>query len=260
MVLVVERWRHPVSGMDGSGDGPASRQRGLRIPGGLPLQRPQRRVGRARALTRGGPDRRRRGAAKPDALAAGIVGTLVGDIVASSSGLRIPSHSRDEDGYEPAGRERWDWRDRAGLMEAAWEAKAESLTARFDQRLSGPVGVLVLNSTAAGRGCPGSRSAKSSRNRSPTDHGNGRRHPGDREPRFRELPGGRPASPRHRWTCRRSTGTVCPTCHGRPPRCCPRASRRSRLGRGSPPWPAFFLQRTAAPPSRSAAASDPACS
>jgi hypothetical protein len=100
--------------------------------------------------------------AEPDALAAGIVGTLVGDIIASSSGLRIPSRSLlDEDGNEPAGRERWDWRDRAGLMEAAWEAKAESLTARFDQRLSGPAGVLVMNSTAAGRDA-GSSSARSS--------------------------------------------------------------------------------------------------
>jgi hypothetical protein len=107
------------------------------------------------ALSRGqDPTRDAKELAGPDALAAGIAGTLVGDLIAGSTGLRIPSRSLvGEDGQEPAGRQQWGWRDRAGLMEAVWEAKAASLTARYNEARSGPAGVLVLNSAAAGRGC-----------------------------------------------------------------------------------------------------------
>jgi hypothetical protein len=108
------------------------------------------------ALSRGQhPMRDAKELAGPNALAAGIAGTLVGDLIAGSTGLRIPSRSLvDEDGQEPAGRPRWwGWRDRAGLMEAVWEAKAASLGARDNQAPSGPAGMLVLNSAAAGRGC-----------------------------------------------------------------------------------------------------------
>jgi hypothetical protein len=107
------------------------------------------------ALSRGqDPTGDARGLASPDALAAGIAGTLVGDLVGGSTGLRIPSLSLvNEHGTEPAGRSRWRWRDRAALMEAVWEFKAPSLTNRYDQLPSGPAGMLVMNSAAAGRGC-----------------------------------------------------------------------------------------------------------
>jgi hypothetical protein len=91
--------------------------------------------------------------AEPDALAAGVAGTLVGDLIAGSTGLRIPSLVEDEHGKEPGGRERWAWRDRAGLMEAAWESKAGTLTTRYGELPGTPAGVLVLNSTEAVGGC-----------------------------------------------------------------------------------------------------------
>ena len=81
--------------------------------------------------------------AAPDALSAAIAGTLVGDVVAGSTGLRLPSRV---DGT-------WEWRDRAGLMEEVWEREVPRLADRYGPGARGPVGELVLNSTAIGRGC-----------------------------------------------------------------------------------------------------------
>lgn len=95
--------------------------------------------------------------AKPDALAAAIGGTAVGDIAANATGIRLQL----EDGVQ--------WRDRAGLMEVAWQESIPQLEQPYHvtpgrdatdaQREAGEleerstVGELILNSTAAGPNC-----------------------------------------------------------------------------------------------------------
>jgi hypothetical protein len=81
--------------------------------------------------------------ARPDALAAALAGTLVSDLIAGSSGLRVPSHTDGE----------WRWRDRAGLIETIWEQKTPPLADPYDSERRGPSGYLVLNSTDAATGC-----------------------------------------------------------------------------------------------------------
>lgn len=81
--------------------------------------------------------------AEPEALTAGITGTVVGDLVAGTTGVRLPSLVGGE----------WDWRDRAGLMELAWERKEPTLAAGYNASPVGPGGYLILNSTATGSGC-----------------------------------------------------------------------------------------------------------
>lgn len=81
--------------------------------------------------------------ADPEALTAGITGTAVGDLVAGTAGVRLPSRVEGK----------WDWRDRAGLIESVWEREAPALAAGYDASPVGPGGYLVLNSTAAGSGC-----------------------------------------------------------------------------------------------------------
>jgi hypothetical protein len=80
--------------------------------------------------------------ARPKALPAALAGTLVGDLVAGSSGLRIPSEFEGE----------WAWRDRAALMETIWERDAPALAQRYDTE-RGRSGFLLLNSTDAVTGC-----------------------------------------------------------------------------------------------------------
>jgi len=80
--------------------------------------------------------------ARPKALPAALAGTLVGDLVAGSSGLRIPSEFEGE----------WAWRDRAALMETIWERDAAGLAQPYDTD-RGRSGFLLLNSTDAVTGC-----------------------------------------------------------------------------------------------------------
>ena len=98
---------------------------------GLALARGSTPMGDVRALT------------GSDALAAAVAGTLVGDLIAGTTGLRVPSYVSAE----------WAWRDRAGLMEEVWEEHARVLRGRWGPGDTGTSGVLVLNSTAAGPGC-----------------------------------------------------------------------------------------------------------
>ncbi|TCC32638.1 hypothetical protein E0H75_42620 [Kribbella capetownensis] len=81
--------------------------------------------------------------ATPDALSMALAGLLGGDLFAGSSGLNIPSDG--DDGFA--------WRDRAGLMERFWESKVAALKQPYGKDVSGPGGLLVLNSAMAGRGC-----------------------------------------------------------------------------------------------------------
>ena len=81
--------------------------------------------------------------AEPTALSVGIVGMLVGDLVAVTTGLRVPARF---DGQTH-------WLDRAGLMETVWQDAAPGLKDPFDAQPALPAGALVLNSTAADSSC-----------------------------------------------------------------------------------------------------------
>jgi hypothetical protein len=85
--------------------------------------------------------------AGPDALAAGVAGALVGDLVAGGTDVLV--------GTGPATGSGAAWQDRAGAMESAWETSADRLAQRWEpvSPSSGRTGALVLNSTASGIGC-----------------------------------------------------------------------------------------------------------
>lgn len=87
--------------------------------------------------------------AQPDALGAAVAGAMVGDIVASGTGLMIPTRFKDP----VTGVENVAWNDRAGLVESVWEESAGNLAQPFDPTIAGPTGALVLNSTDTGTGC-----------------------------------------------------------------------------------------------------------
>ena len=84
--------------------------------------------------------------AESDSLSVGLTGTLVGDLVAGMSGVRLPVSFGDRE--RPAA-----WTDRAGLMEREWERTVPGLADPWDAAVRGPGGALVFNSTATGLGC-----------------------------------------------------------------------------------------------------------
>jgi hypothetical protein len=86
--------------------------------------------------------------AGPEALSAGLAGTLVSDVLATTTGLRSPSRP----GYV-ADDGRWVWQDRAALIQAAWATKAHQLARAYDFRSQAPTGLTIFNSTVAGTGC-----------------------------------------------------------------------------------------------------------
>jgi hypothetical protein len=84
-----------------------------------------------------------------DALASVVAGLFVGDIVAATSGLRIPTaRNVDADTAGP-----WEWQDRAALMQEEWRTKAHGLYDDFDLKREYPTGYLVLNSTTINPNC-----------------------------------------------------------------------------------------------------------
>ncbi len=83
----------------------------------------------------------------PDALGVAVTGALVGDTLAATTGLRIPS--LDDRG----GHSTWTWQDRAGLMQSVWRDDAPQLASPWDAVSADPTGLLILNSTATGYGC-----------------------------------------------------------------------------------------------------------
>ncbi|ALV46393.1 hypothetical protein MB46_13765 [Arthrobacter alpinus] len=87
--------------------------------------------------------------AQPGPLGAAVAGAMVGDIVASGTGLMIPTRFKDP----VTGVENVAWNDRAGLVESLWEESAGKLAQSFDPTIAGPTGALVLNSTDTGTGC-----------------------------------------------------------------------------------------------------------
>ena len=95
-------------------------------------------VGLALTAVRGqAADAELRALADPDAVGTGAAALLVGDAVASATGLRFPSVL--EEGVE--------WRDRAALIEEVWIDKVPGLAGLADLAASDRIGIPVLNST-----------------------------------------------------------------------------------------------------------------
>ena len=84
-----------------------------------------------------------------DALAAVITGTFVGDLIAGTTGLRVPSARVFEPGGDPV----YEWQDRAALMQDEWREKVPELYAPYDLDRQSPTGWLVLNSTTINPNC-----------------------------------------------------------------------------------------------------------
>jgi len=83
----------------------------------------------------------------PRALGVAVTGAFVGDTLAATTGLRIPSLD------DRLGAPSWTWQDRSGLMQSVWREAAPQLASPWDDQPGGPTGYAILNSTAAGYGC-----------------------------------------------------------------------------------------------------------
>lgn len=81
------------------------------------------------------------------ALGVAVTGAFVGDTLAATTGLRIPSLD-DRNGTTA-----WTWQDRSGLMQSVWRDAAPQFASPWDDKPGGPTGYAILNSTAAGYGC-----------------------------------------------------------------------------------------------------------
>lgn len=100
---------------------------------------------------------------EPAGLGSAVTGLVVGDAIGGATGVRVPSGGPGLS---------WDWRDRAGLMEAAWATSGgsgeappqlERMLEPWDAGVSDdggatvafarPAGALILNTAAAGSGC-----------------------------------------------------------------------------------------------------------
>lgn len=81
--------------------------------------------------------------ADPDVIAAGLAGTVIGDPVASGTGIRAQ--------LENSGPQ---WSDRAALIEQGWATQVPPLGETFPWTAAGsPTGPLILNSTSVGPHC-----------------------------------------------------------------------------------------------------------
>ena len=76
-------------------------------------------------------------------LSTAMAGYLVGDGIATMSGIRIPSYSNGS----------FAWHDRAALIELSWESLAKNLAGPATFEPVEPAGTLLLNSTDAVSGC-----------------------------------------------------------------------------------------------------------
>lgn len=83
------------------------------------------------------------GVASPDTVATGVTGLLVSDLIASSTGVRVPSWVGGEPG----------WRDRAALIELSWQDDVGQLQKAADFQSHDLVGLPMLNSTDARTKC-----------------------------------------------------------------------------------------------------------
>ena len=76
------------------------------------------------------------------ALATAMIGFLVSDPIAATTGLRLPSAESDGE-----------WRDRASLIENSWRDADERLAAPYDADVAAPTGAVALNATDIRSGC-----------------------------------------------------------------------------------------------------------
>lgn len=83
------------------------------------------------------------GVASPDTVATGVTGLLVSDLIASVTGVRVPSWVHGEPG----------WRDRAALIELTWQSDVGELEDQADLDAHPLVGLPMMNSTDARTKC-----------------------------------------------------------------------------------------------------------
>ena len=88
------------------------------------------------------------------ALATVTASLVVGDMIAGSTGLRIPTE-RNEYSLETPGAEATslEWQDRAALMQGVWRKQSPNLGLPYDLNRQSPTGWLVLNSTSVDLDC-----------------------------------------------------------------------------------------------------------
>ena len=83
-----------------------------------------------------------RGTAGPDVVSSVILGLAVGDLIAATTGVHVPSYlggDADDTG--------WRWRDRAALAEWIWERDAPELGQGFSNRIDPLTGMIAMTST-----------------------------------------------------------------------------------------------------------------
>lgn len=92
----------------------------------------------------------------PQALSAGSVGLFVRDTLYAASGVPAPAWGDAAVGERVWASTKTGWVDRAGLIEASWEATVPALQGPFvaDSAVPrGPTGLLILTSTSVSTGC-----------------------------------------------------------------------------------------------------------
>ncbi|MEP9390741.1 hypothetical protein ABLE94_00580 [Gordonia sp. VNK1] len=156
--------------------------------------------------------------ADPDVIAAGLAGTVIGDPVASGTGIRAQ--------LENSGPQ---WSDRAALIEQGWATQVPALGETFPWTAAGsPTGPLILNSTSVARtaACWSVNSRQVSRSRRhPRTPRWGGRTPATRTPLGVRVP---MANPLRQSISRISSRRAFRRCRGQPLRCSRHASPTSR--------------------------------
>ena len=95
--------------------------------------------------------------ASPDTLGTGVSGLMVSDIVASATGIRLPSWMQTPDDFAISDYADdvfgWKWRDRAALIETGWITDVPHLSDAYTSASNPKTGFLLLNSTDVDSGC-----------------------------------------------------------------------------------------------------------
>ena len=115
---------------------------------GAVLMRPERELEASESAADSVETRSTLAVGDPTALAKAVTGLLGRDLLASVTGLRVPTLVDDSSNGGVL-----QWYDRAATIEAQWESTNEQLQDSFDAEPSPTVGYLVLNSTAAVHHC-----------------------------------------------------------------------------------------------------------
>ena len=80
----------------------------------------------------------------PETVGSAVAGLVVGDAIATATGVRVPSFVHDE-GLR--------WRDRAGLIESGWTDDATGFGSAYDPSPTDRTGFLIMNSTDTNTKC-----------------------------------------------------------------------------------------------------------